>query len=91
MPDAAAFGRGAVLFGIRCVVCPGMEAIAAGLAPDLRASQTIVTPDVFGAIVNDGMLVDMGMPRFENLSDRQLTDIRHYLRSRGQDLAAGRP
>ena len=69
-PDDAAFKRGQLAFGYRCVVCHGMNAMAAGLAPDLRASVVPQSAAAFDAIVRDGALVSRGMPRYQILTDR---------------------
>jgi quinohemoprotein ethanol dehydrogenase len=87
-PDDAAFKRGELAFGYRCVVCHGMNAVPAGLAPDLRASVVPQSAAAFDAIVRDGALVSRGMPRFQILTDQERWDIRQYLRQLARDLAA---
>jgi quinohemoprotein ethanol dehydrogenase len=79
--DAQAL-QGARVFGMHCFVCHGMNAAAAGAAPDLRASSVPLSAEAFRRIVHDGALVPNGMPRFEELSDTELDDARQYLRSR---------
>jgi len=88
--DTAAANRGAVHYGQRCLVCHGLDAVAAGLAPDLRESPVVQSAEAFDDIVRGGTLVTRGMPRFEVLTDPQMADLRQYVRSRGRDLAAGR-
>jgi len=78
--------RGARAYGTRCLACHGHDAVAGGTAPDLRTSETIKSPEVFAQIVRDGMLVPAGMPQWEELSNAELSDIRHYLRSRADDM-----
>jgi quinohemoprotein ethanol dehydrogenase len=82
--DAQAM-RGARVFGMHCFVCHGMNAAAAGAAPDLRASNLPLSREAFRRVVHDGALVPNGMPRFEELSDAELDDARQFLRSRAAE------
>jgi quinohemoprotein ethanol dehydrogenase len=79
--------QGLPTYGRRCAVCHGVDAIAAGVAPDLRSSAAILSPATFSAIVRDGALVPRGMPRFEELSDEELEAVRHYLRTQAHAAA----
>lgn len=89
--DAAAAGAGEGIFNIRCAVCHGGGAIAGGTAPDLRTSLAVMSPDIFTGIVRDGTLVPAGMPRFEELTDKELAAVRQYLRTRADALRRERP
>jgi quinohemoprotein ethanol dehydrogenase len=85
-PDPAAAGRGAIVY-IHCLACHGLNADASGgLAPDLRASPIPQSPETFDEVVRKGALVPQGMPVFAELTDAQMADLRHYLRSRGAEL-----
>jgi quinohemoprotein ethanol dehydrogenase len=84
-PDDARALRGARVFGMHCFVCHGMNAAAAGAAPDLRASGMPLSAQAFRRVVHDGALVPNGMPRFEELSDAELDDARQFLRSRAAE------
>ena len=84
-PDPVAAGRGGILF-YRCGVCHGVGAVAAGMAPDLRTSAVPQDIDALRAVVRDGALVPQGMPRFAELTERDLADLMAYLRSRAADL-----
>jgi len=55
--------------------------IAGGHAPDLRSSAVPLIEESFKSIVRDGALVPHGMPRFEELTDRERNDLRQYIRS----------
>ena len=79
---------GVLVFGRRCAICHGVDAIAAGHAPDLRASATVLSDEAFATIVRDGVLVSRGMPHFEELSDQQLNDTREYIRGEAAKLRA---
>jgi len=72
--------RGLILYAQRCGVCHGFRAVAVGAAPDLRESTIPRSPEAFRAVVRDGQLVSGGMPQFDELTDRNIEDIRQYLR-----------
>jgi quinohemoprotein ethanol dehydrogenase len=59
------------------------------MAPDLRASPTVLDAELFRRIVRDGARSGQGMPRYEELSDELLEALRHYIRQRAE--AALRP
>lgn len=83
--DTAAAQRGAAEFN-RCQTCHGIGAVGGGTAPDLRTSGVPVSAEAFEAVVRQGALVPAGMPRFEELTDRQLGDLRQYIRAQASDL-----
>ena len=85
-PDAALAQQGVMLFGQHCLACHGANAVAAGNAPDLRASGAILDAETFQQIVQEGGLVPAGMPRFGELRDPDLQAIRQYLRGRADDM-----
>ena len=89
-PDPALAARGAVIFGGNCLACHGFNAEAGGYGPDLRASPIPQSPEAFRAIVHDGALKETGMPQFAEFSEADLAALRQYLRSRADDLRAGR-
>jgi quinohemoprotein ethanol dehydrogenase len=82
--DPAAAARGGTLFNSACNVCHGPGAVAGGSAPDLRAASSPTDAQVFRRIVRDGTLVPAGMPQFGELSETEVEDLRHYIRSRAQ-------
>jgi quinohemoprotein ethanol dehydrogenase len=88
--DKAAVARASTIFYNRCGTCHGVDIVAAGIAPDLRTSPAILSPETFAAIVHDGGLLDNGMPKFSDLSTQQREDIRQLLRSAAHDAAAGK-
>ena len=89
-PDPALAAKGEAIFGGNCLSCHGLEAIAAGWAPDLRGSLLPQSAEAFASVVRDGGLVATGMPKFDELSESDRDAIRQYLRSRAADLRAGR-
>lgn len=84
--DAAAAGRGSTVFVSRCRWCHGTGAVAAGMAPDLRASGVALSASAFAQVVREGGRRSRGMPRFAEFTDQRLEDLRHYLRQQA-DLA----
>ena len=82
--DAGMAQQGLIEFGGRCGACHGGEAIASGMAPDLRASSIVLSADAFASVVRDGIRADRGMPPYEALTDAQLTAIRHYIRQQAE-------
>lgn len=87
-PDPAAAHRGAATY-VRCMLCHGLHAVAAGSAPDLRTSTIPQTVEAMDMVVRQGALISQGMPKFGELSDRDMADLRAYLRSRSAELRAG--
>jgi quinohemoprotein ethanol dehydrogenase len=65
-------------------MCHGGGAIAAGIAPDLRASGVPLLREAFENVVRNGALSDNGMPIYRDLTDEQLESLRHYIRSRAE-------
>jgi quinohemoprotein ethanol dehydrogenase len=76
--------RGAVLYSQTCILCHGLGAVAAGFAPDLRASPIPLSADSFTQIVRAGVLEERGMPKFGELTDHDLENIRAYIRERAR-------
>ena len=85
--DSQQVRRGAEVYGGKCLTCHGMDAIAGGAPPDLRASAIPLSLAAFDAVVRKGGLLQRGMPSFAEMSDRDLEAIRHYLRARAREAA----
>jgi quinohemoprotein ethanol dehydrogenase len=83
-PEPAKIDAGERSFGMRCFGCHGVNAVSGGFAPDLRRSPVPLSPPAFSDVVRDGALVPKGMPRFEELSNQDLEDLRYYIRHRMQ-------
>ena len=81
--DAARAQRGATVYRM-CILCHGMDAVAGGYVPDLRASAVPLSKEAFERIVRGGALLERGMPAFDELSDEDLEALRHYLRERAR-------
>jgi quinohemoprotein ethanol dehydrogenase len=67
----------------RCQLCHGPGAVAGGTAPDLRASQIPLNAASFASNVRTGNEA-RGMPKFDELTDRELEALRHYIRYRAR-------
>ncbi|CAN5213335.1 PQQ-dependent methanol/ethanol family dehydrogenase [soil metagenome] len=87
-PDAAAETAGMVTYLRHCAVCHGVDVIAAGHAPDLRASPVPLDAATFAAVVREGALVANGMPRFEEFDDATLAGLRQYIRGQNAQWRA---
>ena len=57
-------------------------AVAAGQAPDLRASAVVLSQSAFEVVVRGGALRARSMPSFAEFSDERLEELRHYIRQR---------
>jgi quinohemoprotein ethanol dehydrogenase len=82
--DAALAQQGAMEFGA-CLACHGLDALASGMAPDLRASTIALDKESFAAVVRDGSLVARGMPGTPGITDAQLDALQHYIRQRARE------
>jgi len=88
VPDSARAARADDRFGRSCGICHGVNAVAAGGAPDLRASAIPLDARAFAAVVREGALVPRGMPRYEEFTDEQLGDLAFYIRTQAAKLRA---
>lgn len=83
--DSAKVAAGAAVYNSSCVVCHGVGVAAGGAAPDLRQSAIPLDEQAFRAVVHDGAFMSRGMGKFANLSDDDLTNLRHLIRQRARD------
>jgi quinohemoprotein ethanol dehydrogenase len=84
--DQARFMPGAMAFTAHCGDCHGSLAVGSIQAPDLRRSAVPQDRDAFVQIVRGGVLQPQGMPKFGELDDKTLDDIRYYVRARAAQL-----
>ena len=87
-PDPDSEQRGVMLFGQRCSVCHGFRAVSVGAATDLRKSPMVRSLDAFTEVLKEGILEARGMPRFDELTDQQIKDIRQYIRFEADNARA---
>ena len=77
---------------LRCIACHGLNLVSAGgPAPDLRESAIALTPDGLWSVVHDGALLPRGMPKFEDLSRKQVEQLWSYIRQRARESLASAP
>jgi quinohemoprotein ethanol dehydrogenase len=82
--DETLVSEGRQLFA-QCQWCHGAGAIAGGGAPDLRASAVPLNAAAFSTLVRAGVEA-RGMPKYEEISDRELEALRHYIRARARKV-----
>jgi len=83
-PEAAKAGE--AIYARNCMLCHGISAISGTHAPDLRRSKVPQSAEAFASVVHNGILVANGMPRFDELTDKQRDDLRQYIREQAQKL-----
>jgi quinohemoprotein ethanol dehydrogenase len=77
--DAAALVRGELAYNRFCLRCHGAGAVSDGSVPDLRKLDS-QWYDQFDAVVLGGLMVEMGMPRFDDvLTPEQTADIKAFV------------
>jgi quinohemoprotein ethanol dehydrogenase len=81
--------RGADVFGQRCSMCHGTAAESSGTIADLRYAAP-ATLDIFQGIVQGGAYLELGMPRFDFLSDADVDALRSYVLTRRAETLAAR-
>jgi quinohemoprotein ethanol dehydrogenase len=81
---------GALVYG-RCSSCHGPGAVAAGMAPDLRAAAVVTAVEPFARIVRGGARAARGMPAYTEMTDQELTALRHYIRRQANQALAKQP
>jgi quinohemoprotein ethanol dehydrogenase len=69
----------------QCFVCHGTNVEAKGMAPDLRASPIVLSPEAFALVVREGIKGNMGMPTYQELTDEDLLALRHFIRKKARE------
>jgi quinohemoprotein ethanol dehydrogenase len=78
-PEDVAAGR--ELFRT-CAACHGRDLVGVGApGPDLRESRIALDPEMFWTVVQDGALVERGMPQFADLTPQQMVQLYAYIRA----------
>jgi quinohemoprotein ethanol dehydrogenase len=79
--DGADIKSGWTLY-TRCAPCHGLNLLSAGSpAPDLRESQIALNPQAVWSVVHNGLLMQQGMPRFDELTRADVRQIYAYIRA----------
>lgn len=86
-PTDVAAGRA---LSIRCAACHGVGLHSTGTpGPDLRESAIALDFDSFRSLLREGPLMERGMPRFDELQEREIRQLHAYIRSRARDALGG--
>jgi PQQ-dependent dehydrogenase (methanol/ethanol family) len=85
--SAAQLEHGAALFARRCSMCHGTAAASGGTIADLRYALPS-TFDIMDRIVRHGAYQQLGMPKFDFLTEEDLAAIKGYVLSRREALMA---
>lgn len=65
----------------QCAICHGLYLRSAGSpGPDLRESNIALREEALWAVLHDGLLMERGMPRFDNLTRTDVRQIHAYIR-----------
>jgi quinohemoprotein ethanol dehydrogenase len=82
--------RGSGLFGSRCSMCHGINAVSGGTIADLRYAAP-ATFDMFDRIVRQGAYQGLGMPMFDFLSQEDVAAIKSFVLGQRAALTAPAP
>jgi quinohemoprotein ethanol dehydrogenase len=76
---------------IQCAACHGVGLQATGTpGPDLRESAIALKIDSFATLLKSGVLLDRGMPRFQQLTDDQIRQLHAYIRAKAREALGKR-
>jgi quinohemoprotein ethanol dehydrogenase len=76
---------------VQCAACHGVGMQSAGTpGPDLRESGIALNLADLSAVLKQGLLLERGMPRFENLTDEQVRQLHAYIRARAREALGKR-
>src|SRR5690606_20413297 len=95
--SAEQIARGEELYIDNCWICHSDVGNAGGmlrrgLFPELAVSPALASPELFSAIVRDGIRAQNGMVSFADIvSEQGAEDLRAYLIDRANAAAAARP
>jgi quinohemoprotein ethanol dehydrogenase len=88
--DPKRVARGELVYSLwgrgGCASCHGDRLDAMGLAPDLRESAIAVNPKTFAQLLRSDAMVERNMPKFDDLSDDDIEDLYHYIRSAAREV-----
>ena len=82
--DSKKAAAGEDLYLASCMYCHGFYGVAAGGAPDLRASTIASNQQALQQVLLKGTLQQRGMPLFDEYTDEQVEQLYHYIRLRAQ-------
>jgi quinohemoprotein ethanol dehydrogenase len=83
-PADVAAGR--AQFNLMCGTCHGLEAHSTGYpGPDLRESTLALSEKGVWAVVHEGTLIELGMPKYAMLPEEQVQQIYQYIRASARE------
>ena len=82
--DEALAQHGLSVYSQSCFLCHGGGAVSGGYAPDLRASELVLSRAAFDEVVRKGAKMAAGMPRFPEFSAREVDGLMHYVRQQAR-------
>jgi len=68
-----------------CVWCHGPAAVGSGGSPDLRASAVMLDLEAMKKVVSGGERISRGMPKFTELTEKDMQAIQHYVRKKARE------
>jgi quinohemoprotein ethanol dehydrogenase len=84
--DLKQAAEGAQIYNYNCGLCHGRNLENIGsFAPDLRESALSMNWEAFKTVLHGGALAAAGMPKFEDLSDKDMHAIYMYIRQRARE------
>jgi quinohemoprotein ethanol dehydrogenase len=77
---------------VRCAACHGVGLQSTGTpGPDLRESGIALDPEALKDVLKNGRLLENGMPRFDMLSDKEISQLHAYIRAGAREALGLRP
>lgn len=91
LDDRAIAGGLMVYARSNCTDCHGANAqTTAGTAPDLRESAVAADRAALAKVLKEGTLSGSGMPRFSELTEKEISDLHTFIRAAAREAAGGR-
>ncbi|MGE3692170.1 MAG: PQQ-binding-like beta-propeller repeat protein, partial [Novosphingobium sp.] len=76
---------------VQCAACHGVGLQSTGTpGPDLRESNIALDLAAMSQVLKQGLLMERGMPRFQNLTDEQIRQLHAYIRARAREALGKR-
>jgi quinohemoprotein ethanol dehydrogenase len=89
--DERRVARGAATYAANCALCHGVNLASPGNpGPDLREAQIPLSLDAMKSVLSAGAFSSSGMPRYDNLTEDQISDLQHYIRAGAREALGKR-
>jgi quinohemoprotein ethanol dehydrogenase len=89
--DEVRVARGAATYAANCALCHGVNLASPGNpGPDLREAQIPLSLEAMKSVLSAGALSSSGMPRYDNLTEGQISDLQHYIRAGAREALGKR-